>query len=88
LGTRAEEDFEIDTGKFLRPARLPAVEYFGCCEVLKVLVIGEYLDLMDRAFTVTSPVFERVHNCEKLIIVNLIVDFGCREFSWVEGNRV
>jgi hypothetical protein len=71
-----EEDFEIDTCELLRPIRLPAVEYFRCCKVLEVLVIGEYLYLMDYIFTVTPPVFERVYNYEKLFIVDLIVDFG------------
>jgi hypothetical protein len=33
------EDFEIDTGKLLRPARLSAVEYLSRSKVLQVLVV-------------------------------------------------
>ena len=82
------EDFEVDAGELLRPARLPSVEDLGGGEVLEVLVVRVHLNLVGRSFTVPPPVFEGVHNCQKFLVVYFVVDFCGLELPTVEGDGV
>jgi len=37
-------------------------------------VVRENLNLMNGSFAVTTPVFEGVHNRDKLLIVDFVID--------------
>jgi len=51
-------------------------------------VIREYLYLVYRPFRVPLPVFEGIHYCEELLVVDFVVYFRGLEYSGVEGYWV
>ena len=81
-------DSKIDAYQFLYPLCLLSIEYLCRGEVLQVLVVLENLNLMNGSFAVTTPVFEGIHNREKLLIVDFVFDLHGLEFPGVESHRV
>ena len=81
-------DAKVDAGELLYPARLPAVEYFCCSEVLKILVVRKDLHLVDRAFVGSSPMFECIDDREKFLVMDFVIDLRRLELPGVEGYRV
>jgi len=81
-------DAKVDAGELLCPARLSAVEYFCCSEVLKVLVVRKDLHLVGRAFAVSLPMFECIDDCEEFLVLDFVIDLRRLELPGVEGYRV
>lgn len=46
------------------------------------------MNLMNGSFTVTAPMFEGIHNHEKLLIVDFIIDICRLEFPQVKSYWV
>ena len=51
-------------------------------------MVPEHLDLIRCPFAVSPPVLEAIHNGQKLLVIDLVVDFRRLELSGVEGHRV
>jgi len=52
--TRAEPDDKIELGKILRLLRLPPGQYLGSRKILKVLMIRNNVNGIDRTFQIVS----------------------------------
>jgi len=65
----------------LGPTGLSSIEYFCRSKVLKILVVGENLHLMECTFTVSSPVLKSVNDGEKFFIVDIVIDFRGGELA-------
>jgi len=51
-------------------------------------VVQENVNLMNSSFTVTAPVLEGIHNLEKLLIVDFLIDLRRLELPGVKSHRV
>ncbi len=61
------------------PSSLSSVYLLGLSEVLEILVICPDLEVLVCAHEVVPPLFEREHDREEFLVINLIVTFSNRE---------
>jgi hypothetical protein len=52
---------------------LSTSEELGGCEILQVLVVSDDRDGMCSTFEICAPCTESVKNCEKLLVVDIVV---------------
>ena len=81
-------DNESVQGKLLGPSCLPAVENFGGCEILEVLIISENLDFVFRSLKIVVPFFKGLNYCQKLLIVDFIIHLRRCKLLGIKGDRV
>lgn len=78
---------EVVVCKLREPVSLSTVQLRGLLEVLQVLVISEDLDNMLRSQEILTPLFQRMHDGQQLLVIDLIVAF-CHGHSFGKiGDR-
>lgn len=70
----------------LQSPGLPASHEFRGHKVLWVLVVGNNVHQIARAFKVVTPNLEGLMDGKELIIVSIMVEFQSRKYLRVESN--
>ena len=55
-------------------------------EILKIFVIGNNIHQGDRTLQVVSPGFDGLKDSKELLVMHVVVQFGCSQGVRVEGN--
>ena len=84
--TRAESDDKVELGEVLRPPCLPPGQYLGSREILKVLMIHNNVDGIDRTFQIVSPNLESFEDSKQFLIMYVVVQLHRSESVRVKGN--
>ena len=79
-------EHEVKLGKVQRPQSLPLVQFLGCTEVLKVLVVFPNLKLAWGTFKVVWPLLQCVDDCQHLLVVDFVVPLNGAEAFGEEGD--
>ena len=79
---------ELVKGKFLSLSSLLAVENFGGCEILKVLIISENLDFVFRSLKIIVLFFKGLNYSPKSFIVDFIIYFRRCKLLKIKNNRM
>jgi hypothetical protein len=79
---------EVESREVERPASLSAIEFLRRPEVFEVLVVGENLYRVLRAFEIVSPLLECSDDRKHLQIMNLVIPFDFAQAFGQERDRV
>ena len=72
----------------LDPSGLTTGEFLRGFPVLKVFVVGTYLDLVRGSFEVVTPFFKSANDGQEFAVVNIIIPFSRVEAFRIESTRV
>ena len=86
--TGSEPNSQIELSKVFGPSRLSASEEFRGREILQVLVVGNNVDWGTGAFEIVMPSSEGLEDGQQLFVVHVVVEFGARESSGMECDRM
>jgi len=71
--TRVEPDDKVELGKVLRPLCLPLGQYLGSRKILKVLMIHNNIDGIDRTFQIVPPNLESFKDGKQFLVICVVV---------------
>jgi len=71
--TRAEPDDKVELGEVLRPLRLPPGQYLGSRKILKILMIHNNVDRIDRTFQIVLPNLKSFKDGEQFLVMCVVV---------------
>jgi len=71
--TRAEPDDKVELRKVLRPLRLPPGQYLGSRKILKILMIRNNIDEIDRTFQIVLPNLESFKDGKQFLVMCVVV---------------
>ena len=84
--TRVESDDKVELEEILRLLHLPPGQYLGSRKILKVFMIYNNVDGIDRTFQIVSPNLEGFKDGKQFLIMCVIVQLCCSESTRVKGN--
>ena len=73
--SKGVQDLEFVLPQKFGPSDLSSVQLLRCGECCQVFVVCENGEF-GTAFRIHSPVFECIDNCQKFLVVDIIVLFG------------
>ena len=88
LNTWLIANLKVVFRKFLRPARLAAVQGLGSGKIFEIFLIRDYPYRVGGADQVSTPFFVCDDNSEEFFIVDFIVTFCRGNTTTVECNRM
>ena len=71
--TRVESNDKVELGEVLRPPRLPPGQYLSSKKILKVLMIHNNVNGIDRTFQIVLPNLESFKDGQQFLIMCVIV---------------
>ena len=88
LATGSKYDLKIVVGEKCRPTGMPSIQSTSGGKINYIFMISHYLDTVLCADQVGSSFFKASNDSNKLLVVDEIIDFGCREFPGVVSHWV
>ena len=85
---RAEADDKIELSQIFRPTGLSTGKDLGHGEVLKVLMICDYVNWDTGTFEVVPPNAEGLKDSKEFLVMSVIIELQCHKGTGVEGHRV
>ena len=86
--TRSEPNSQIELSKVFGPSHLSASQEFRGREILQVLVVGNNVEQGTGAFEIVTPSSEGLKDGQQFFVVHVIIEFGAREGSGMECDRM
>ena len=86
--TRVEPDDKVELEKILRPPHLPLGQYLSSRKILKVLIIHNNVDGIDRTFQIVPPNLESFEDDKQFLIMCVVVQLCHSKSARVKGNWV
>src|SRR5579859_8060490 len=84
----AEDDLEVEAGQLLCPSGLAPIVHLGLRKPQEVAMVGEDDCLVTQSLEIMAVAIHGLHDCQHLLVVDLIVEFRQIELATVEGYRV
>ena len=81
-----EPDDKVELRKVLGPPRLPLGQYLGGRKILKVFIIRNNVDGIDRTFQIVLPNLESFKDGKQFLVMCVVVQLCCSESARVKGN--
>jgi hypothetical protein len=81
-------DDEVVLGELFRSASLASIVNFHLCEPKQVVVVRVYRYLLAQPLKHVAVVFQQIHYCQQLLVVDLLVQLGGSKLAAVVGDRV
>ncbi|KIK25323.1 hypothetical protein PISMIDRAFT_97008, partial [Pisolithus microcarpus 441] len=70
------------------PAGLSMDQNLRSSEILKIFMVGDHINRGGRALKVVLPMVEGLENCQKLLVMGVIIEFGSSKCVAVESDGV
>ena len=86
--TRVEPDNQVELGEVLRLPHLPLGQYLGSRKILKVFMIHNNIDGINRTFQIVSSNLENFKDGEQFLIMYVVIQLHCSESAGVKSNQI
>ena len=84
--TKAEPNNKVELGEVLGLPCLPLGQYLGSRKILKVLMIRNNVNGIDRTFQIVLPNLESFEDSKQFLVIYVIVQLCCSESARVKDN--